>query len=122
MPYLPPLHTTEEDVAYFRERVIPQDAVWLAERNGIVGFSAFREEWLDHLYVDPAHQRTGIGSALLEIAMKEHPVLNLWVFQKNTAAIRFYERHGFVVVEKTDGNGNEEREPDALYRRVARTS
>ena len=28
---------------------------------------------------------------------------------------RFYERNGCRVVELTDGSGNEEREPDALY-------
>ena len=36
-------------------------------------------------------------------------------FQKNIAARRFYERNGFVVIEETDGAGNEEREPDVLY-------
>jgi hypothetical protein len=28
---------------------------------------------------------------------------------------RFYQRHGFVPVERTDGAGNEEREPDVRY-------
>jgi len=37
------------------------------------------------------------------------------VFQKNTGAIRFYERHGFRLVKLTDGADNVEREPDALY-------
>jgi hypothetical protein len=33
-----------------------------------------------------------------------------------TAAARsFYERRGLRLVELTDGAGNEEREPDALY-------
>ncbi len=40
----------------------------------------------------------------------------LWVFQTNTGAIRFYERHGFELVKLTDGAENMEREPDALYR------
>jgi hypothetical protein len=30
-------------------------------------------------------------------------------------ARRFYERHGLSVVRLTDGEGNEERAPDALY-------
>jgi hypothetical protein len=37
------------------------------------------------------------------------------VFQRNEDARRFYERQGCVLVELTDGAGNEEREPDALY-------
>jgi hypothetical protein len=37
------------------------------------------------------------------------------VFQRNERARTFYERRGCHVVELTDGSGNEEREPDALY-------
>jgi ribosomal protein S18 acetylase RimI-like enzyme len=41
--------------------------------------------------------------------------LQLWTFQVNTPACRFYERHGFVEAGRTDGSGNEEREPDVRY-------
>jgi putative acetyltransferase len=37
------------------------------------------------------------------------------VFQKNVDARRLYERHGFRIMKLTDGAGNMEREPDALY-------
>lgn len=47
--------------------------------------------------------------------MKGQDVLQLWAFQRNLRAIKFYERHGFRLVRETDGSGNEEREPDALY-------
>jgi len=33
----------------------------------------------------------------------------------NGPAQRLYERHGFVAVERTDGAGNEECEPDVRY-------
>ena len=42
--------------------------------------------------------------------------LELWTFQINATAQRFYERHGFVAVDRTDGSANEEREPDIRYR------
>jgi hypothetical protein len=38
--------------------------------------------------------------------------MRLWVFESNVPARRFYELHGFVAVERTDGAGNEERAPD----------
>jgi hypothetical protein len=41
--------------------------------------------------------------------------LHLWTFQRNAQARRFYEARGFALVEETDGAGNEEKEPDALY-------
>ena len=39
----------------------------------------------------------------------------LWAFQQNTGARRFYERHGCALVRLTDGADNEEKLPDALY-------
>jgi GNAT superfamily N-acetyltransferase len=71
---------------------------------------------LERLYVEPDVQGQGIGTALLEQAKALRPGgLVLWVFQKNTGARRFYERHGFRLVKLTDGAENMEREPDALY-------
>jgi GNAT superfamily N-acetyltransferase len=97
--------------------------VWLAEEDGtLLGFLAIRrsqtESWetLEKLYVDPAEQGRGVGTALLEKAKELRPGgLHLWVFQKNTGARRFYERHGFNLVKLTAGEDNMEHEPDALY-------
>ena len=41
--------------------------------------------------------------------------LDLWTFESNVGAQRFYERAGFVVVDRTDGD-NEEQAPDRRYR------
>jgi hypothetical protein len=46
--------------------------------------------------------------------------VRLWCFQANSGARRFYERHGFVAVEFTDGHDNEEGCPDVLYERSNR--
>jgi hypothetical protein len=39
----------------------------------------------------------------------------VWTFASNLGAQRYYERHGFVAVERTDGRDNEERAPDIRY-------
>ena len=73
-------------------------------------------DFVDQLYVEPGLTGRGIGSALLAVAKRERPQgLQLWAFQTNTGARRFYERHGFVEVRRTDGRDNEERAPDVLY-------
>ena len=116
LPYLPDLHTPEEDRTFFRERVFATCEVWIAERDGaLTGFIAFREGWIDHLYVDPAYQRAGVGAALLGKAMDANERVQLWTFQRNAGARAFYEAHDFTCVRTTDGQDNEEREPDALY-------
>jgi GNAT superfamily N-acetyltransferase len=115
MPYLPKLHTPEEDRSYFRDRVFAECVVWVAERNGaLAGVCAFHEGWVDQLYVDPAHHRGGIGTALLRKAQDANEQLQLWAFQRDVNALRFYESQGFRLVKTTDGRDNEEREPDVL--------
>lgn len=117
LPYLPDLHTPEEDVAFFRERVFPESDIWLAMSGGqLIGFAAAKPDWLDHLYVDPGWHGKGVGSALLAKVRDGRTEVNLWTFQRNVQARRFYERQGFRLVALTDGSGNEERCPDAHYR------
>nr|WP_245432716.1 GNAT family N-acetyltransferase [Mesorhizobium loti] len=115
LPWLAGLHTPEEDRHFFCNHVYGTCEIWGAIDGEIVGFIAFREGWVDQLYILPAYQKRGIGAALLEMAKAAWPKLQLWTFQKNMIARRFYEKHGFAAVQETDGRDNEEREPDILY-------
>ncbi len=115
LPWLAGLHTSQEDAAYFQDRVFAECALWGAVQDGLIGIVAFRKGWVDQLYVLPGWQRQGVGSALLEVAKAASRSLSLWTFQRNAPACRFYAAHGFVTVRETDGNDNEEREPDVLY-------
>ncbi len=115
LPYLPCLHTAEEDLAFFRDRVFPTCDVRVADRvSGLSGFCAFRPGWIDHLYILPAFQKAGLGTAFVDLAKEGQSRLNLWVFQRNAAAIEFYRKQGFALSRMTDGADNEEQEPDAL--------
>jgi GNAT superfamily N-acetyltransferase len=118
MPWLPALHSDDETRAWIRDVVLPGQTVWVADRDGqVVGVAALDEGMLEQLYVHPDAQGQGVGTALLMKIMRLSPAgLGLWTFQRNAAARAFYERHGFVAVEMTDGAGNEEREPDVRYR------
>ena len=58
----------------------------------------------------------GLGDRFVQIAKQRIAGgLQLWMFQVNEPARRFYERHGFVAEQFTDGAGNEERAPDVRY-------
>ena len=116
LPWLSGLHTSDEDRAFYTHVVFDQCEVWGTFEDGaLIAFIAFREHWIDQFYVLPEHQGRGIGSALLALAQARFPKLQLWTFQKNEAARRFYEGRGFRVAEETDGSRNEEREPDIRY-------
>ena len=117
MVYLPTdLHTAEETHAWMRDVVFRSERVWVAEQvDRIVGYASAHDEFLNNLYVLPEHQGRGIGTALLA-EVKEHSRdgVKLWTFEPNRAAIRFYERHGFVTVRRTVGHTNEENVADRL--------
>lgn len=116
LPFLPNLHTAEEDFEFIRDKVMPECTVLVAKVDGeIVGFAAYHTGWLNHLYILHEHQGKGIGTTLLSMAKAENEELQLWAFQKNEPARRFYESHGFRAIEFTDGEGNEEKEPDVRY-------
>ena len=117
MDFVPKLHTDDETRAWIRDVMLPGHDVVVAEVDGrLAGFAALHGELLGHLYVHPELQGRGVGAALLSRTRELRPGgFRLWVFQRNTGARRFYERHGLRLVELTDGAGNEEREPDALY-------
>jgi GNAT superfamily N-acetyltransferase len=117
LPWLAGLDKPDEDCAFWNDIVFAECEVWGAEDgNGLVGVIAFRQDWIEQLYILPVAQAKGVGTMLLDIAKSAQRKLLLWTFQKNVGARRFYERHGFVSIEETDGSGNEEREPDVLYR------
>lgn len=51
---------------------------------------------VEKLYVEPQFQSQGIGAALLEFAVSEMQVTNLWALEYNKRGIAFYSRHGFL--------------------------
>jgi GNAT superfamily N-acetyltransferase len=111
LDFLPRLHTHEENLAFFDGRV-HEDDVYILGR----GFAILHGDWLGHLYVHPDEIGTGVGHALFEHVKKLRPYgFQFWVFQQNEHARRFYEAHGAVAVEFTDGEGNEEKTPDVRY-------
>ena len=116
MPRLVGLHTPEEDRWFYREHVFKTCRVWgRFDQDALSGLIAFRDGWVDQLYVLPAAQSRGVGTELLDVAKRACERLELWTFQCNERARRFYEARGFALVEQTDGARNEEKEPDARY-------
>ena len=118
VPAIPPaVHSDESIVAFVTSKVIPTFETWVAvEDHAIVGLLALHDDWIEQLYLLPGRTAQGIGSRLMTLAKERRPAgLQLWVFQSNVRAIAFYERHGFVAEESTDGD-NEEGEPDVRMR------
>jgi GNAT superfamily N-acetyltransferase len=115
--WLPTLGTDEEIRAFVIHQMVPEGETWIAEDSGrIVALLTLHGDDLDQFYVAPGYQRRGVGDAMLAHAKRLRPAgLQLWAFQRNTPARRFYEARGFIAKKFTDGASNMEREADVLY-------
>lgn len=110
------LHSADEFVQFYRERVLVEDEVWGGFDGDVLrGHIALLPGWIDHLYVDPEFHGSGIGGQLVQMAQRLQPEFRLYTFQANSRARRFYERRGFVIEELTDGSRNDEKMPDMTY-------
>jgi len=117
-PYLPTeqAYDLATDAAFFRSRIAPRCAIWLAvEAEELLGFLALEADYLDRLYVHPAHQRRGVGGALMEQAKALSPGgLRLHTHQQNVSGCAFYEKHGFRPL-RYGTSGPPESAPDVEY-------
>ncbi|MFF3412729.1 GNAT family N-acetyltransferase [Streptomyces sp. NPDC002742] len=117
LPTVRRAHGDDEVRDWFSCVVVPRYETWVAVAEGsVVGLLVLDGEELEQLYLDPSWRGRGVGDRFVDLAKQQRPDgLGLWTFQVNGPAQRFYERHGFVAVERTDGLRNEEREPDVRY-------
>jgi putative acetyltransferase len=92
-------------VAWWRERwrseLVPVATIMMAERDGaLVGFVTVdpKTRYLDQIVVAPEAWGSEVAAALLAEARRLSPDgLDLKVNADNARAIRFYEKHGFVI-------------------------
>jgi len=115
---IPPVFGSDDRVlVWLSARLRNGEECWVTrDEKGVSAFMLLGPGWLDQLYVRVDRIGQGLGSELVKKAKEVLPDgMCLWAFQSNTSAHRFYERHGFVVIKKTDGSNNEEKAPDVCY-------
>ena len=110
--WMPRIHSKEDVRAFYQDFVLTQRTVWVAG-DPVVGFMAMNpaDATVTALYV--ATPGRGLGKAFLDMAKSRHDTVQLWTFQANEGARKFYAREGFREVKRTDGD-NEEGLPDVL--------
>ena len=95
-------HAIDDHRRFFDEHMLTETRVQLALRDGeLLAFGAFTPASVVQLYVGVEHLGQGIGTRLLDLAKaNSNGRLWLYTFVTNTHAQRFYEGHGFEVVER----------------------
>lgn len=74
--------------------------IWVYDDGFVKGVIHHDGKQIVELYVDPFFENQGIGSELIQFAVEQLDCRFLWVLEKNIRAIRFYQRHGFVITEE----------------------
>lgn len=113
---VPLIHDLDEIVTWMTSVLLPRGSSWVwTHDDAPVAWLDVHDGWVDQLYCARGVTGQGIGSRLLDHAKSLFPqTLQLYTFQVNVGAIRFYQRHGFTEVKRGDGSGNEEGQPDLL--------
>jgi ribosomal protein S18 acetylase RimI-like enzyme len=85
----------------------PGVEVYVAEVDGVpAGAVSVGNGFLSTLYVLPAHQGSGVGSALHDLALERlreqgFDEARLWTLEGNDSGRRFYERRGWSLTAET---------------------
>ena len=118
LTFLPMLHTVEEDGRYIQNVILNECEVTVAEdESEMVDFLARQGEEVRLLHTRPDRIGMGAGTQLINTAKASGiGALELWCFEANERARRFYEARGFQAIRFTDGTHNEEQMPDIRYR------
>ena len=76
--------------------MISDAEVYVCEVNGAIqGFIGLQGTYVAGMFVKPEMQNRGIGCDLLDHVKKKKKILELDVYQKNWAAVRFYVSQSF---------------------------
>ncbi|MDZ7746717.1 MAG: GNAT family N-acetyltransferase [Halobacteriales archaeon] len=101
----------------------------VAERDGeVVGFGSAQQTFADEvelftLYVDPDHQREGVGTALLDAILETARTesidrLRVGILSGNQRARSFFESHGFERIETVTTEVADQPHPEDLFERT----
>ena len=79
-------------------------------KNEIEGFVGMDQEYIAGIFVRKEVRSEGIGKALLDFVKGKKQELTLNVYKKNERAVRFYEREGFQIIDRTVDKSTDEKE------------
>lgn len=104
----------EEDIQSLkplvRNNYLPHTELYLLrdETQHTVGFVGLSETVIEMLFIDPAAQGKGYGSALIRFAIEQKKRYKVDVNEQNETALRFYLQKGFQQTgrDPLDPQGN----------------
>ena len=100
------------------KEMLPQAEVYVFEVDKMIqGFVGLNDEYIEGIFVSDEMQSCGIGKLLLDYIKDKKVSLQLNVYQKNTRAISFYQREGFIIQCEGFDETTDEKEYTMLWKR-----
>jgi len=103
------LFITEEDILFYKDVVKnvlsgPVTIYCIEIYEAVYGFMVIDKGSLEMLFIDPVHLHQGLGTLMLQFAIK-NGVNTVEVNEQNYPAVNFYKRAGFQVLNKKNVDG-----------------
>lgn len=102
---------SESELQFYRSRItdeyFPQVRLWKYSVDGTVAGFIGLSDMIEMLFVSPDCFRKGVGTALLDFAVKEMKMTRVDVNEQNAGALAFYLSKGFKRIgrSETDAEG-----------------
>lgn len=106
--YFIPSQYWKDNFELVKEMFLQAEIYVYEDKNQIQGFIGLDNCYIAGIFVCSEAQSLGIGKRLLDFAKSVKEQLSLSVYQKNTRAIKFYQRENFIIkCEETDNDTGE---------------
>lgn len=101
------------------KEMLPQAEVYVYEvAEEIQGFVGLTGDYIEGIFIADEMQSQGIGKHLLDHIKTGKDTLHLNVYKKNTRAIHFYQREGFVIRREGLEESTGEKEYTMIWQRM----
>ena len=81
---------------------IPILLVSFTDDDEPIGFAGIAEQKLEMLFISPDYFNHGLGYKLISIAINDYHIIYVDVNEQNPHALKFYQRQGFVIFNRSD--------------------
>ena len=91
----------DQEATNLRTQHFPNAETWVIEDEGVpAGFIAMIGDEIGGLFLDPSLHGRGLGRALVDHVVGIKGPLSVEVFEKNAIGRRFYDRYGFIEIDR----------------------
>ncbi len=106
----------DKNVTFVKQALL-EATIFCEGKQPIRGFLGIMEGHIEGLFVRKEFQHSGVGASLVKEVKQHFDTLTLCVNQKNTNAIAFYQKMGFIVEKERLEQHTGEMEYHMIWKR-----